>query len=92
MGDVEALLGLNVCNPEEEEKCREEIGSDEFLQWACEKCEKKKNRDIHPWTHHLLRLRRLVMAGYPFGKNDLSYQEWLDLGLVSEMIEARKML
>jgi hypothetical protein len=31
-------------------------------------------------------LRRLQKAGYPFGKNDLSYDEWMDLGLLNEMM------
>jgi len=30
-----------------------------------------------------------MKAGYPFSKNDLDYQTWLDLGVVSEIIEAR---
>jgi len=89
MADIEVLFGLNVCNPDEEEKCRQEIGNEELLKWSCEKCEKKKVDSIHPWTNHLLVLRRLVLAGYPFKRNDLSIQEWLDLGFLNEAMAIR---
>ena len=79
------ISGLNVCTPEEETKCKEEFGK--YYEWACKNCEKKKHRDLHPWTAHLLKLRRLQKAGYPFGKNDLDYEEWLDLGLLNELLK-----
>jgi hypothetical protein len=87
MEDIEAIMGLNVCNSEEEAKCKVEIGNEEYEQWACKNCEKKKPRSLHPWTQHLLRLRRLQKAGYPFSKNDLSYEEWLDLGILNELLK-----
>jgi hypothetical protein len=30
-----------------------------------------------------------MKAGYPFGKKDLSYEEWLDLGLTNDLIEQK---
>ncbi len=87
--DVEALCSRNVCEKEDEERCREEIGSEKFFKWACEKCEKRKSAEIHPWTNHILFLRRLGKAGFPFGKDDLSMNEWLDLGLANEVIESK---
>jgi hypothetical protein len=85
-------LGLNVCSPEEEAKCKAEFG--EYLEWSCKNCEKEKvgaygNTPLHPWTSHLLFLRRLQKAGYPFGKNDLSFEEWMHLGLVNELLDRK---
>ncbi len=82
------IMGLNVCSPEEETKCKEEFG--EYYEWSCENCEKRKRRSLHPWTQRLLRIRRLRKAGYPFGKNDLSYEEWTDLGLINERLDSRR--
>ena len=45
--------------------------------------------DIHPWTIHLIDLWRLQKAGYPFEKNDLSYQEWIDLGIANQLLERK---
>ncbi len=78
-------MGLNVCDPEQEERCKKQDGS--FWQSSCRRCEKKKIGDVHPWALHLIDLRRLKKAGYPFDKNDLSYDEWMDLGLLNEMME-----
>jgi hypothetical protein len=61
-----------------------------MLQWACSQCEKKKVKNIHPWVRHLNELHQLIKAGYPFGKNDLSFQEWRDLGILTEAIEIKK--
>ena len=89
MADVEALLSRNVCNSEDEKRCGEEIGSDEFLAWACSECEKKKSTGLHPWTNHILFLRMLMKGGYPFSKNDLTLKEWVDLGMANELIESK---
>ncbi len=35
-------------------------------------------------------LRRLIKAGYPIGKNDLSFFEWRDLGILNEMLDSSK--
>lgn len=32
----------------------------------------------------MLMIRKLKKAGYPFGKNDLTLEEWIDLGMVEE--------
>jgi len=52
-------------------------------------CKKKKRDPIGAYTHHILNLRFLVLAGYPFEKNDLSYEEWMDLGIINEMLNRR---
>jgi len=67
-----------LCNGNDREKC--EIEFEGVLEWTCKNCPKKKAEDLNPYTHKLLRLRTLRTAGYPFGANDLTYEEWLDLG------------
>jgi hypothetical protein len=34
-------------------------------------------------------LRRLRLAGYPFGKNDLTPEEWADLGMIEDMLHGQ---
>jgi hypothetical protein len=34
----------------------------------------------------MFRIRNLQMAGYPFGKDDLSFEEWEDLGALNNAI------
>jgi hypothetical protein len=37
----------------------------------------------------MFRIRRLKTAGYPFGPNDLTPEEWSDLGLIEEMMNVQ---
>jgi hypothetical protein len=37
-----------------------------------------------------LELRRLQQGGYPFEANDLTLEEWQELGVINEIIEAMK--
>lgn len=37
-----------------------------------------------------MRLRRLRLAGYPLAVNDLSMEEWLDLGRAEEFMQRQK--
>ena len=60
---------------------------EELLSFRCEKCEKKKAGELSEYTVKMFRLRRLKVAGYPFGKNDLTLEEWQDLGMVEEHME-----
>jgi hypothetical protein len=71
------------CDAAMERHCREEFG-DEILSWMCPKCEKKGLPKISEYTEKMFGIRRLIAAGYPFGKNDLSLEEWIDLGLIAE--------
>jgi hypothetical protein len=59
------------------------------LEWACSQCKKKRRHEIHPYTYHLLRLRRLLKAGFPFSKNDLPFEMWEDLGLLNELLDVK---
>ena len=85
------MFDPNVCKPDEQKACREEIGSDEFCKGACEICEKRKQGDLnlHPRTNYIFNLWRLKKAGYPFEKKDLTCKDWLALGLMAELIEAK---
>ena len=57
------------------------------LTYRCEKCEKKKQSDLDEYTIKIFRIRQLKMAGYPFGANDLTLEEWEDLGTVEETMK-----
>ena len=91
-------MGLNVCTREEQEKCQEQIGDGmdwkgiRFIDSACIDCDKKKSADINPYASYLFNLRKLQKAGYPFHKNDLPYQTWLDLGMLNEMMDRKARL
>lgn len=39
------------------------------------------------YTIKMLNLRTLQKAGYPFGANDLTLEEWSDLGQVKEALK-----
>ena len=59
---------------------------EEMLSWACSQCEKKKEDDLDEYTLKIFRIRHLKMAGYPFRANDLSLEEWEDLGRAEEYL------
>lgn len=82
MEDLRAIR-QGVCSKEERERCGNEFG--ENLEWACGKCEKAERieaLELNAYTAKLFRLRLLRAAGYPFGANDLTPEEWEDLGKV----------
>lgn len=57
----------------------------------CGKCIKgfvRKDRvDFHPYTRKLLQIRGLKLAGYPFSANDLTLDEWYDLGRLEQCLQ-----
>lgn len=57
------------------------------LEWACENCPKKRREDIEDYTKKLLNYRLLQKAGFPLKANDLTYEEWLDLGKINIWLE-----
>lgn len=61
----------------------------ENLQWTCNRCPKKKAASLHPYTTKLLELYELQRGGYPFDKNDLTLEEWIDLGRIKEALKPR---
>ena len=58
----------------------------------CRGCERnpENGRPPSPYFCYLLTLRRMRLAGYPFGKMDLPLSVWLDLGELEEAIEANR--
>lgn len=77
---------MGLCDDVQERKCLEEVG-EALISWTCEQCEKKKSRDLDEYTVKMFKLRQLKKAGYPFGANDLTLEEWMDLGQVEETME-----
>jgi len=71
-------LAEGLCDETEQAKCLEEFGDN--LAWACENCDKKKFGGLAPYTMKLLRINHLQQAGYPLRANDLTLEEWYDLG------------
>ena len=85
MEDLRAL-SAGVCDKEEREKCRVQFG--ENLDWACANCNKRKEKDLSDYTQKLLRIRTMRIAGYPLKANDLTFEEWMDLGLIEEWLSS----
>lgn len=86
MKDLRALRS-GICSREDREKCRIEMG--ENLDWACSHCKKARSEDdldLHPYTLKLLRIRVMKMGGYPFKANDLTVEEWEDLGNIEQCL------
>ncbi|MFA5753986.1 MAG: hypothetical protein WC905_01315 [Patescibacteria group bacterium] len=50
----------------------------------------KRAQDLHPYTLIIMKLVGLMAAGYPFGKNDLTFEEWEDLGTMMDILENKK--
>ena len=71
------------CDSLQEKKCRKEFG-EELMDWTCSQCEKKKADQLSPYMGKMFRLHHLKLAGYPFKADDLSPEEWEDLGKVEE--------
>lgn len=57
------------------------------MAWACEHCPKSRQADLHPYTNKLLYLRSLQIGGYPLAADDLSLEEWMDLGRLKQTLE-----
>ncbi len=83
------IYGSNVCTSEKEESCKKQDATEAIHQWACSVCKKKKREQIHPYTYHLLWLRKLIKAGIRFSPDDLPCDTWEDLGMVNEMIDIK---
>jgi hypothetical protein len=58
------------------------------MEWACANCPRRRAGDLHPYTRKLLRLRGLQLGGYPFAADDLSLEEWTDLGQLKAALAA----
>ncbi len=84
-------MSSNVCTPEERKGCEKQFP--DHIEWACSVCEKNRTKesDTVPYTLHLLRLHRLVRAGFPFSQDDLPLETWEDVALIRDLLEARRL-
>jgi hypothetical protein len=57
---------------------------------ACSACDKRETYEPSEWFNHIWFLMRLQLGGYPFKANDLSIEEWIDIGVLKEEIEGMK--
>ncbi len=83
------LAAGKVCGLGQRRRCRAENGA--FGAWACRVCEEYLRPEaISPWTWHLVFLHQLHKAGYPFGANDLTLEEWLLLGTAERLLTGER--
>lgn len=59
------------------------------MQWACENCPKKKFSDLDEYTVKLYHIYLLQKGGYPLEKNDLTLEEWVDVGRIKDALEPK---
>jgi hypothetical protein len=76
-----------LCTEDETAKCLAEFGETKHLEWACANCPKKRPENIDPYTTKLLRIRQLKKAGYPLKTNELTMEEWFDLGWMESWLQ-----
>lgn len=80
-------MAIGLCDGPGSKDCKEDIGDNpDHREWACDHCPKKRYVDLMDYTQKLLRLRMLRLGGYPFDKNELTYDEWLDLGKLEQWL------
>lgn len=78
------------CTREDYQDCVAQFGEGKELEWACKNCEYNKGEmTLHPYTEKLLNNRMLRLAGYPLRRNDLTVEEWLDLGRIEQCLATR---
>ena len=84
-------MSAGLCTQAEQDDCKEQFDEDQtVLQWACENCKKTRLEDLHDYTVRLFKMRALKLGGYPFAKDDLTTEEWLDLGLIEKWDQGPK--
>ncbi len=55
-----------------------------MLAFMCSQCEGREKYQPSEWFNHIMFLYGLQRGGYPFRANDLTIDEWLDLGTVRD--------
>lgn len=58
----------------------------------CAQCEHREPYVPTQWFQHIWHLYMLQRGGYPFEANELSIDEWIDLGILRDEIENMRML
>ncbi len=59
-----------------------------YLKAVCEACPHREPYVPSEWFFHIWFLSRLSQAGYPFGTDDLSIDEWLGIAEMKSELEA----
>ncbi len=54
----------------------------------CSQCEHREPYEPSEWFQHIWFLYRLQVSGYPFKANDLTVEEWMDIGMIKDEMEA----
>jgi len=57
------------------------------MEAVCASCHRYEPYIPSAWLSHILFLNTLSIAGYPFAQDDLSMEEWLDLGILKYELE-----
>lgn len=82
-----AALTVVRCSKDEQAICDARFGTGPELEWACKNCKKHRGEiKLHPYTRKLMNNRMLIMAGYPLRRNDLTVDEWVDLGRLNQWL------
>jgi hypothetical protein len=81
-------IRAGLCTPARQEQCRKDNGG--WLDAICKDCKSKRPEDLHPYTHKLLRIKALQDGGYPLDQDDLTLEEWMDLGRIKYELEHRE--
>lgn len=53
----------------------------------CSRCELREPYEPSAWFNHVWYLYRLQAGGFPFEADDLSVDEWIELGILKEELE-----
>ncbi len=80
---------LDNCTPEKKKKCIRGCGL-ENIEQVCATCPGSKPYEPSLWFNHIWFLYSLKEAGYPFGRNDLSIEEWMGIGEIKQEMEKMK--
>jgi len=80
-----AALQKGLCSSQEEANCLDEFG-ETGMEWACANCPKKRFSDLSEYTVKLLNLVALQHGGFPIPADDLTLEEWVDLGRMKETL------
>lgn len=80
------------CTNEKRKRCAKDSG--DFFPKVCETCPSNpevSGQEPSLWFQHIFFLYALQRGGYPFKADDLTIEEWLDIGLLKEELEAMKL-
>lgn len=85
MRELKALVSgdLSSCQDCPEQNSR-------YARWICGHCSEVTAESFSGKTLRWWLLHRLRQAGYPFDKNELDWEDWLNLALVQELMEGMR--